>query len=252
MTSSTATTTIIAQCPACRALMGVSTVVVDGSRNAGGIPRAGLPCSACGAVAWLPLSTGVTVTSSSGLAALPAATTMSLPPPDAVPLTVPVVIEPATTPAPPPATMSTAMVTAFDDATLDKIRARLALTTPAESQIALAERFESLLTSRWQTETEHKGLLKMAAAAGELAFVGGRYRAVLDVVREEPRARAAQAELLTMAMATMSSQALTPATDTAPGNGKVIAGAILAIAIGAGVFFMMQKMMGSLAAAGGP
>jgi hypothetical protein len=103
-------------------------------------------------------------------------------------------ITPATTPA-------------FADDVVERIRARIAALGDVEqSRAPLAARFDRLLEGRWLLEAEHKALLKAAAVAGDLAFVGARYRAVLDVVRDEPRARAAQQELLTLAMATMKSR----------------------------------------------
>jgi hypothetical protein len=95
----------------------------------------------------------------------------------------------------------------FDAEIVQKIRARIEKLPPvAPQQSDLGARFDRLLSSSWSTESEHKKLLKSAALENELAFVGARYRAVLDVVRDEPRAKAAQQELLTLAMATMSKQ----------------------------------------------
>jgi hypothetical protein len=245
---------VIAQCPACRALGLVGAVVVDGSRDADGAPRAGLPCGACGAVAWLPLSTTVAAGTgpvSPSWPSLPPPSLAALPSPssrDAAPAQAsssPPVVEAA------PAPVSTALAAAFDDETLRRIRARVdTAPSPSPTQQPLAERFEALLTTKWQNEAEHKGLLKMAAVAGELAFVGSRYRAVLDVVRDEPRARAAQGELLTMAMATMSTSRVEQAPE-GPGRAKLIAAALLMLAIGGGVFFFIRKMMASMAAGGG-
>jgi hypothetical protein len=73
--------------------------------------------------------------------------------------------------------------------------------TPARAP--LIARLERLATERWNDEAEHKAFLRAASVAGELAFIGARYRAVLDVIREEPRARAAQRDLLSLALATM-------------------------------------------------
>jgi len=250
---------VVTQCPACRALVVVGAVVVDGSRAADGTPRAGLPCSACGALSWLPLTTTKTVTTSPlpTLTALPSVTHPALT--DAAAVEPPTVATMALTteaPAPPlspPTTTSpttspaTITVAGFDDDTLGRVRARVA--SPTESQAHLAERFDALLTAKWSQEAEHKALLKAAAAAGELAFVGSRYRAVLDVVRDEPRARAAQNELLTMAMATMSSQRLAP-VEEGTSRTKLILGATLFVVVGGGLFWFVRTVMAVLSRSG--
>ena len=60
--------------------------------------------------------------------------------------------------------------------------------------------------------------------------MGGRYRAVLDVVRDEPRARAAQQELITLAMATMQ-----PTTTTTTTSGGAIAAKVVLAMVVIGV-----------------
>jgi len=254
---------VVAQCPACRALVVVGAIVVDGSRAADGTPRAGLPCSACGALSWLPLATTTTVTTSPlpTLTALPPVTRPALAeaaaveaPPTVAPATTSTAASPTTpttpTPppsAPPPPTAVAVAVAAFDGDTLGRVRARFA--APIESQTHLAERFDVLLSTKWSQEAEHKALLKAAAVAGELAFVGSRYRAVLDVVRDEPRARAAQNELLTMAMATMSNQRLAP-VEEGTSRTKLILGAVLFVVVGGGLFWFVRTVMTVLARSG--
>jgi len=123
------------------------------------------------------------------------------------------------------------------------------LVAPSESQTTLAERFDVLLRDKWHSEADHKALLKAAAAAGDLAFVGARYRAVLDVVRDEPRARAAQNELITMAMATMKPEASSADADSGR-NVKLVAAVVLALVIGSGVFLVGRMMMSSFSKLG--
>jgi hypothetical protein len=247
---------VVAQCPACRALVVVGAVVVDGSRAADGTPRAGLPCAACGVVSWLPLTTTIVTSPLPSLTALPPAASPALADVTASAAATSSPAAPASTVAPPtptPATTAaaataTAIATAtFDDDTLARVRARCP--APEASQTHLAERFETLLTTTWAQEAEHKALLKAAAAAGELAFLGARYRAVLDTVRDEPRARAAQQELLTMAMATMSSQRLVPVEQgTSPA--KIVVGILVFLAVGGGLFWMVRAMMAMLTRGG--
>lgn len=234
---------LIAQCPNCRALVMVSAIVVDGSTASDGSPRAGLSCSACGAVSWLPqlVSSSSSASSAPSTAGLPSLASLSAPAPELVPAMLP-----PSTALVMPAAPTTALATSFDPETLTKVRARFTI-EPNEGQGHLADRFEKLLDGQWANEAEHKVLLKAAAAAGELAFVGNRYRAVLDVVRDEPRARAAQQELLTLAMATMSTQRSNDALDKTPGSGKLVLAVLVVAAIGGGVFVLMRILMSSLA-----
>lgn len=225
---------VIAQCPSCRMLIAVERVVVDGD-------RAGLRCSACQAVAWLP-----TAHANSALpapSALPVVTalppaTIELPPPLALPASALVPIGPVA-----PAVMAPASAATFDDDVLARISARLA--PPADDaprQHELAGRFAKLLT-QWHSEVEHKQLLKAAAASDELAFIGSRYRAVLDVVRDDPRARTAQQELITLAMATMStSRSLAPADEPKSNTAKIVV-AVVAVLVAALVFGVAVKKM---------
>jgi hypothetical protein len=108
---------------------------------------------------------------------------------------------------------------------------RLGDVTP--NQVALAARLDRLARGPWNDEAEHKAVLQAASATGELAFVGARYRVVLDVIADEPRARAAQRDLLTLAMATMRG-APDLSTTTAGGRSKTYA---VAVAI-AGLLFV--------------
>lgn len=134
---------------------------------------------------------------------------------------------------------------AADD--VEKIRARFQV-APNEQQTLLAERFDKLLSAQWHNEAEHKALLKAAAVDGELAFVGGRYRAVLDVMRDEPRAKAAQNELLTLAMATMTSTRSDSAPSTS--SARTIAMIIMVLVIGGGIFMLVRGLLSSLAGGG--
>ena len=145
----------------------------------------------------------------------------------------------ATAPKPSPTTAG------FDD----DIRARIVerwkrLGDVSVEQAPLAARLERLACGAWSDEAEHKSLLKAASVAGELAFVGARYRAVLDVVRDEPRARAAQQELLTLAMLTMKGPR--DLDDGAPrGKSKAYVAALVIATIGflgAAGYFMLQMV----------
>jgi hypothetical protein len=129
-----------------------------------------------------------------------------------------------------------------------RVRARFTI-EPNDNQQVLATRFDTLLEAGWHTEADHKALLKAAAAAGELAFIGSRYRAVLDVIRDEPRAKQAQNELLTLAMATIT----TVRGDEPPqsATARNIMMVLLVLVIGGGVFVLMRTVIGSLQGLGG-
>jgi Trp operon repressor len=220
---------VIAQCPSCRTLVAVDRIVVDGD-------RAGFRCSSCLAVGWLPVER-VHAT------ALPALPIVS----DVLPLpALPALPAPSTAIVPAaPVAIVPSVASSFDDDVLQRITAKLA--APAAGQQQLAERFSKLL-SQWHNETEHKQLLKAAAASDELAFVGSRYRAVLDVVRDEPRARAAQQELITLAMATMSTNRSLTTTEEPQGNNtfKVVLAVVLVLVGTLGFGLGIKKMLGSI------
>jgi hypothetical protein len=110
------------------------------------------------------------------------------------------------------------------------------------AQSALAGRLEQLVRGNWNDESEHKTVLKAASMTGELAFVGARYRAVLDVIRDDPRARAAQQELLTLAMATMKGAPDLASTNPGRRSGAyvaLVAFAALLLVGSAGYFVML-------------
>ena len=148
---------------------------------------------------------------------------------------------PSTAIAPSPAQ---ALAGPFSDTQLSAIRERLEkLPEAVDLQVGLGERFVTLLTTKWPEATDHSQLVKAAAAAGELAFIGSRYRVVLDVVAEEPRARAAQQELLTLAMATMSGKELS--TSTSPSSaGRTAAIAVLLLIVIAGAIVVFKTILG--------
>ncbi len=137
-----------------------------------GQDRAGLSCAVCQAVTWLPLSRGALAPSPS--------------------LTAPV----------------TAGV--IDDDQRARVCKRLlALGPSGSSQEDLASSFERLL-GHWHSDVEHKHFLNKASMLGELAFAGQRYRAMLEEVPDEPHAKRAQEDLVALAVAAMSRDAISP------------------------------------------
>jgi hypothetical protein len=78
----------------------------------------------------------------------------------------------------------------------------LKLTDSAHTEVNAS--FRKLLDV-WTSEVEHKSWLKRVQLGGDLAYAGQMYRAVLDAMPLDPFAKKAQAEILTLAMATMTS-----------------------------------------------
>lgn len=178
---------LIYQCPACRALVGVDRAELQPT-------RAGLHCEACGAVAWLPDAQS----RSEARVVDVEPTARPTAPRELLPSAGALVVAAPSAPAAPTGEAR------FGADTLARLRDKLAsLPAPTEPQRELATDFEQLLGS-WEGEAGHKALLKRASSAGELAFIGQRYRAVLDIVPQDERARRAQGEVLTLAMAAMS------------------------------------------------
>jgi hypothetical protein len=128
---------------------------------------------------------------------------------------------------------TTTRASAIDDDARTRILARWsALGDVNAAQAPLATRLERLLRGAWSDDAEHKAVLKAASVADELGFVGGRYRAVLDVVRDEPHARAAQQELLTLAMLTMKGTRDFDGAGDGRGKSKVYIAALAVALIG--------------------
>ena len=233
---------VIFQCNACRALGSAADVVVAGDGT-----RAGLVCGLCRFTSWLPVSGHVDAGAPSWSQDVVVAPPTGLPPPS----TTPPPVSPSLALVPTSSSSSSLASSPFPSEALEKIHKKLATQPePNDAQVALQERFSKLLTSTWGSEPEHKQLLKAAAMAGELAFVGGRYRAVLDVVRDEPRARAAQQELLTLAMATMQQSkdlGSVGGGEEKSGGGKLIAAVLIVGVILLGGAFFVKMLVGTFA-----
>ena len=182
---------VVFQCASCRALSVATSIDVDGK-------RAGLRCDACGARTSLPIAgtgAGPTVVVdadaatratqperalTAGLTLVPSATVTS--------------IAPSLVAAPP----AVALTTTFDADARRRIDERTAKLGGDGDD--LAQEFTALLGA-WANEAEHTRFLKKAAMTDRLAFAGQRYRAVLDVVPNDARAKKAQNDILTLAMA---------------------------------------------------
>lgn len=222
-----------------------------------GEPLAGLRCEACGALSMLPIvdasapasTAGTPSTTSSALVAdiVGASSAHGIPP-------ISELVSSATTtpPLPPPALSSSSTgslpstslptpthetTSAFPPDVLDRIRGRWS--APSQTQELLAERFEHLLRGRWSESTEHTALVKRAAADDELAFLGQRYRSVLDTVPNEPRARAAQNELLTLATAMMTAHTSEAEPDDRASGLKIAVAVATFLIVGGCVWWLM-------------
>jgi hypothetical protein len=148
----------------------------------------------------------------------------------------------------PTPTTTTTTTTGLDDDARARILERWSkLGSVSIEQRPLAARLERLVRGPWSNEAEHKSLLKAASLADELAFVGSRYRAVLDVVRDEPQARAAQQELLTLAMLTMKGGRDLGDASEPRGKSKAYVALVTIAALGfiAAFGFFMHRMIES-------
>ena len=189
---------VLFQCTACRVL-GVPREAVVGD-DGGSV---GLVCADCARTSWVPV----------GGARPGERRRTAAPAPGDHADTSPVL-------ATEPAGAGGRAGAALPEEVRSRVHDRLATLPPTTTaQEPLAARFAALVDGAWGTEAQHKSLLQAAVVAGELAFVGSRYRAFLDVVRDDLRARAAQQELLTLAMATMKAPTSDVATESAGGRG---------------------------------
>lgn len=184
-------------------------VPVDGAR-VDAARGAGLACDACGATTWLrDLAAGDDV--------VDAETTARAAPASQPALTAGAALAPVRAGGP-------VDLTARVD--VDK------LAPATDTQAALDASFRQLL-SRWHDDAAHKAFLALASSTGELAFAGQRYKAVLEAVPGDEKAKKAQGDILVLAMA-----ALGNAKDAGvPGTGKtrttltVVAAALLVAAL---------------------
>lgn len=222
---------IVFQCPACRSLVTANEVSIplDGS-------RAGLPCSACRSIAWLPATGAVDAESAPHEPAAPRARvqpTPSLPPPTAIAPRAP------TEPAP---AAHAGVAPRLTEEQRELVHAKLARLPPAgDAQNGVAEDFKKLLRA-WEDASAHKGFLQRASASGELSFAGQSYRAVLDAIPGEPAAKKAQNEILALAMASLSS---TRDLGAVPQKGRslqviLIAGSVVVLLV---TLFVMSRLL---------
>jgi hypothetical protein len=196
------------QCNACRALVSATSVALDVDRE-----RAGLLCAACGAGSWLPIAGAGAARAVAPIDAEdPVRAEPAAPPGEGATALVPAgrggaaLVSTALVPTPIVSTAGAAgagLTGSLSAAQREAIGQRLrALPAPADGQRDLADGFERLL-ERWADDAEHKQLLRRASLQEELAFAGQRYRAVLDAIPNEPRAKKAQSDILGLAMAAM-------------------------------------------------
>lgn len=204
---------MIVQCPACRALVAVSSVVL-------GEGKAGVRCGECGEVSWLvgeqeqshSQTEGQRQTESQRQTEGQSQTeSQSQPQTQSLPL--------------------------------EAVRERLsALPEPGEGAAFVVEGFEGLLGC-WDDHAEHKKLVQQASLAGQLPALGVRYRAVLEVCRDEPMARRAQQEILALAMATLAPAA--PVDREGPKRYLTVAALVISlVSVGIMGLYLLRMMRG--------
>jgi hypothetical protein len=209
---------VIYQCASCRSLVSARHVVADTVNE-----RAALACDVCGARTWLPFASAA-----QQQGARVVDVEVDARPTEAAARALPTPTMPTTTSA------STALVPAgaivWSDEQRARIATRLERASPhGDAQGELAAGFTKLLAEQWSNETEHKNFLKKASLAGELAFAGQRYRAVLEESPGDERAKKAQNDILALAMASMNREKDFGSTGGA-GSGtskKLLAAAVL-------------------------
>lgn len=200
---------LVFQCGACRSLVSAHSVVADPAQE-----RAGLACAVCGGITWLPSASAsgqvVDVHTTASSPSLQLASSTALVASTATSATTATPATPANTAATAntAASAASAATVALANRFTEDQRARIGdrlrtLAASGAAQEELSMSFDRLL-GLWQSEAEHKALLTKASLVGELAFVGQRYRSILDEVPGDPQAKKAQTELLGLAMATMS------------------------------------------------
>lgn len=195
---------MIVQCPACRELAKVERALVNADGS-----RAGLCCSACGVVTWLPADVD-------GSAPRLEATRARAPEDEPA-----VVLDPK-----------------LEEAVLG-----LPATTPGEQ--AVVDGLRELLP-RWHDAEAHRALIRRAHTADSLPALGVRYRRVLEALPHDEASRRAQQEILGLAMATFSTRAGPPGERTGGQRAQTIAALVVvavfaALAIGFLLFTLKAR-----------
>lgn len=126
----------------------------------------------------------------------------------------------------------------------ERLLARLEKAAPnSDGQRDLAQSFLRLL-DEWERESDHKQFLKKASTLNELAFAGARYRAFLAEVPGDVRAKAAQDDILTFAMASLSRQRDLGRADEKAGKNSVLTALIAFTILGVVLLFLPDLLRG--------
>lgn len=197
---------MIFHCPACRELPSAEHAVVaeDGK-------RAGVLCPSCGEVAWLPVLRHAPAPSE---AAQPRRAAPVSRPSDALP--------------------------AADEGLVALLRE-----TPAQGPVEEPLVKDLIaLAPRWSDYDAHRALLRRANAAGALPALGLRYRRVLQARPGDEVAQRAQQEIVTLAMASLSTMpgAVDPAATMQ--RGQVAALVLVLVLVTAVVAFLLFILRG--------
>lgn len=199
---------MIVQCPACRALVDVSAATIDGDQR-----RAGLTCSACGAVTWL--GEGAPVVEGGRSVTAPSTPSTS---------------KEAATPAVAPGAASVERPGADAPDDLEALKAAVEAIDVVDAEETKAAFIE--LLGRWHDDDAHKKVIQRGLLAGQLAVVGQGYRAVLEQRGEDTMSAKGRDRVLASAMTQLKDL---PREDITAGSSKKV---INAIAIAASVLVM--------------
>ncbi|MCP4503880.1 MAG: hypothetical protein GY822_28470 [Deltaproteobacteria bacterium] len=124
---------------------------------------------------------------------------------------------------------------------IEKANAALEKLPTTEDPFGFATDFCELL-DHWDDAAAHAKLIQRAALQSSLPILGARYRAILDVNPEDVRAKAAQDQIMTQAMARMDSFGSSKSTTGNAKRWSTAAMVILTLIMSGAIWYMMLAM----------
>lgn len=221
---------MIFQCPACRALVATNVATQDDDNS-----RAGLVCTECGAVSWLPFQGGA----ADDVDAPGGADFSSSVDEERVAAVVQQAIVRASAKTPEKAAGDDAG--GFDGDELAELRDALTEVDIEHDNAEVATAFSELL-EHWHDKDRHKKLIQQASLLDAMPALGVRYRKVLELLPDDARAQQGQKEILALAMAQM--QTLAGSRSDAPDSrrGQVVAVLIVAVVLVGAMLFLVRAL----------